>query len=337
VMAEGRFTNPVVASLAGVKDFFSKQQLASRFSDEDQADGRTVLITGANSGLGFALAVEFAKRGARVIMAGRSKIPEAGMRVKKLSGSDKVEMRYLDLSRIGTIHDLVQSLVDEDVKIDICILNAAIALPGSRRTESGQDEMFLVNYLSNVILTHLLLSSSVIELKKSAPQSKMIFISSDSHQGATYIDYDEFGRYFEYGVSKGISNYSYFKLVLNTYATELSRRVNANSSSLNINVICPGPVHSNIVKEAPWLLRTLLKGIFWVVFKSPAKAARPVVYMALSDDYEGKTNEYLHMFNPKKMDPKVYEPGEGEKLWKRSLDLLEGIDPQHPAYAGFFS
>jgi cation diffusion facilitator CzcD-associated flavoprotein CzcO len=65
-MAEGRFTNPVVASLAGVKDFFSKQELASRFSDEDRAEGQTVLITGANSGLGFALAVEFAKRGARI-------------------------------------------------------------------------------------------------------------------------------------------------------------------------------------------------------------------------------------------------------------------------------
>ena len=72
-MAEGRFTNPVVASLAGVKDFFAKQELASRFSEKDRADGMTVLITVANSGLGFALAVEFAKRGARVIMAGRSK------------------------------------------------------------------------------------------------------------------------------------------------------------------------------------------------------------------------------------------------------------------------
>jgi len=331
-MAEGRFTNPVVASLAGVKDFFSKQQLESRFSDEDRADGKTVLITGANSGLGFALAVQFAKRGARVIMAGRSKIPEAGNRVKKLSGSDSVEMHYMDLSKIETIHSFVQSLVDQGIQIDVCILNAATALPGSRKTESGQDEMFLVNYLSNVILSQLLLSKSVIELKDSSPLSKMIFISSDSHQGATHIDYDEFGRYFEYGVSKGISNYSYFKLVLNTYATELSRRINTDSTLLGINVICPGPVHSNIVKEAPWLLRMTLKGIFWVVFKSPAKASRPVVYMALSPDYSGKTNEYLHMFNPKKMDPKVYEIQEGEKLWSRSLDLLREIDPQHEAY-----
>ena len=331
-MAEGRFTNPVVASLAGVKDFFAKQELAGRYSETDRADGKTVLITGANSGLGFAMAVEFARRGARVLMAGRSKIPEAGERVKKLSGSESVEMHFLDLSKIESIHSFVRSLADQKTRVDICILNAATALPGSRETASGQDEMFLVNYLSNVILTRLLLSKSVITLKESAPLSRMIFISSDSHQGATHIDYNEFGRYFKYGVSKGISNYSYFKLVLNTYATELSRRINGDSVKIGINVICPGPVHSNIVKEAPWLLRMTLKGIFWVVFKSPAKAARPVVYMALSKDYEGLSNEYLHMFNPKKMDPKVYEDSEGEKLWTASMDLLRSIDPDHLDY-----
>ena len=327
-MAEGRFTNPVVASLAGVKDFFAKQELADRYSEDDRADGKTVLITGANSGLGFALAVAFAERGGKVIMAGRSSIPEASDRVKKKSGSENVEMRYLDLSKIETIHRFVQSLSDDEVTLDLCILNAAAALPGSRKTESGQDELFLVNYLSNVILTQLLLKKTVLKLQDAAPLSKLIFISSDSHQGASYIDYDEFGKYFEYGVSKAISNYSYFKLVLNTYATELSGRINQDSIKLSINTICPGPVHSNIVKEAPWLLRMILKGIFWVVFKSPAKAARPVVYMALSPDYENTTNEYLHMFNPKQMDPKVYEETERKKLWEHSMDLLKEIDPE---------
>jgi NAD(P)-dependent dehydrogenase (short-subunit alcohol dehydrogenase family) len=331
-MAEGRFTNPVIASLAGVRDFFARQKLAERFSDDDRADGLNVLVTGANSGLGFALAVAFAERGARVIMAGRSKIPQAGEKVKELSGSGTVEMRFLDLSDIPSIHAFVESLVNDGIRIDICILNAGVALPGSRKTASGQDEMFLVNYLSDVILTRLLIEKSVIEPKQKGIPPRMIFISSDSHQGATAIDYSEFGRYFEYGVSKGISNYSYFKLVLNTYATELSRRVNEKSVVLSVNAICPGPVHSNIVKEAPWLLRMILKGIFWVIFKSPARAARPVVYMALSSDYEGRTNEYLHMFNPKKMDPKVYDPAEGRKLWEKTMELLEEIDPAHGSY-----
>jgi len=336
-MAEGRFKNPVVASLAGIRDFFSKQQLADRFTDQDRADGLTVLITGATSGLGFALATEFAKRGAEVIMACRSRIPEAGERVKELSGSDRVEMRFLDLSDIGSIHRFTDSLVRDNISVDICILNAATTLPKSRKTPSGQDEMFLVNYLSNVILINLLLQNSVIRPQDPDPSQenssagktppRMIFISSDSHQGSSAIDYNEFGRYFDYGVSKAISNYSYFKLVLNTYAVELSRRINRDGMKVSVNLICPGPVNSNIVKEAPWLLRMILKGIFTIVFKSPAKAARPVVYMALSPDYAGTTGEYLHMFNPKKMDPKVYDPAEGRKLWERSMELLKEIDP----------
>lgn len=326
-MAEGRFTNPVVATLAGVRDFFARQELAHRLTDQDRADGLTVLITGANSGLGFALAVEFARRGAKVIMAGRSRIPEAGEEVKRRSGSETVEMRRVDLSNIESIHQFVTGLIRDRISVDICMLNAAAALPGSRKTASGQDEMFLVNYLSNVLLTHLLLSSGCIELKKQDDFSKIIFISSDSHRGSSYIDYDEFGRYFEYGVSKAISNYSYFKLLLNTYGTELSRRINHPKLCLTVNLICPGPVHSNIVKEAPWLLRMVLKGIFWIIFKSPRKAARPVVYMALSEDYRNTTNEYLHMFNPKRMDQKVYEEKEGKKLWERSMALLKAIDP----------
>ena len=191
-MAEGRFTNPVVATLAGVKDFFSRQKLASRLSEGDRAEGKTVLITGANSGLGFALAVDFAKRGARVIMACRSQIPEAGEKVKKLSGSHDIEMRYIDLSKIGTIHEFVQSLVRDGITIDICVLNAAVALPGPRKTETGQDEFFQVNYLSNVSLTLLLIRHRIIRLKEEGQLSRLIFVSSDSHQGATSIDYDEF-------------------------------------------------------------------------------------------------------------------------------------------------
>lgn len=327
-MSHGRFDNPVVASLAGFWDRFRKQELESHFTENDRFDGKNVLVTGANSGLGFAVAVEIARRGGRVIMACRRQIPDSGEKVMKLSGSRNVEMRFLDLSKIDSIHAFCKSLENEGIKLDITILNAGVTPAKARKTASGQDEMFLVNYLSNVLLTNLLLTSGVIrpDLKLDF-KPRIIFISSDSHQGSSYIDYDEFGRYFDYGVSKAIANYSYFKLVLNTYATELSRRVNTEGVKAGINVICPGPVNSNIVKEAPFLLRIVLKSIFTVIFKSPGKACKPVVYMAISPDFEGRTNEYLHMFKPKKMDFKVYIPEEGEKLWDRSIELWKSIDP----------
>ena len=327
-MSHGRFDNPVVASLAGFWDRFRKQELESHLTDNDRFDGKNILVTGANSGLGFAIAVEIAKRGGHVIMGCRSQIPEAGLKVGKLSGSDNVEMRYLDLSKIGSIHAFCDGLRDEGVNLDITILNAGVTPARARKTESGQDEMFLVNYLSNVMLTNLLISSGVINTNTNGFKPRVIFISSDSHQGSSHIDYDEFGRYFDYGVSKAIANYSYFKLVLNTYATQLSRRVNGHGLKAGINVICPGPVNSNIVKEAPFLLRVILKSIFTIIFKAPRKACRPVVYMAISPDFEGRTNEYLHMFRPKKMDSKVYIPEEGAKLWVRSIEVWRSIDPK---------
>lgn len=328
-MSHGRFDNPVVAALAGFWDLFRKQDNVDRFTENDRADGLTCLVTGANSGLGFAVAVELARRGAKVIMACRREIPEAGERLKQASGSDRVEMRYLDLSKIETIHDFCEGLARDGIRLDVTVLNAGVALPKARKTPSGLEEMFLVNYLSNVMLTTLLINRGIIgtEEKSDALKPRIIFISSDSHQGSSYIDYDEFGKYYDYGPSKGIANYSYFKLILNTYATELSRRLNGSEVHAGVNVICPGPVHSNIIKEAPFFLRIALGSIFKVIFRSPAKAALPVVYLALSPDFEGKSNEYLHMFNNKKMDPKIYLPEEGNKLWERSFELWKSVDP----------
>jgi NAD(P)-dependent dehydrogenase (short-subunit alcohol dehydrogenase family) len=328
-MSHGRFDNPALASLAGFWDRFRKQELESRLTENDRFDGKTVLVTGANSGLGFAITIEIARRGGHVIMGCRSQIPQAGDKAKRRSGSDTIEMRYLDLTKIDSIHAFADGCVKDGIKLDITILNAGVTPAKARKTASGLDEMFLVNYLANVMLTNLLMTPGVINTNTNTQTFKprVIFISSDSHQGSSYVDYDEFGRYFDYGVSKAIANYSYFKLVLNTYATELSRKVNQDGFKAGINVICPGPVNSNIVKEAPLILRLILKSIFSVIFKSPKKACKPVVYMAISSDFEGRTNECLHMFRPKKMDFKIYIPEEGAKLWKRSVETWKQVDP----------
>jgi NAD(P)-dependent dehydrogenase (short-subunit alcohol dehydrogenase family) len=323
-MAHGRFDNPIVAALAGFKDFFSKQSLAEKLKEEDRIDHKTCLVTGANSGLGYALAVDLAKRGGNVLMAQRRELTESESRARHDSNSDHVYAKYLDLSKIDTIHDFVDKLKQQNTTLDIIILNAGVALPKARKTDSGLEEMFLVNYLSNFILLHLLFTAGLISTKNSIP--RIVFISSDSHQGSSHIDFEEFGRYFDYGVSKGMNYYSYYKLVLNTLAIEFSRRFNSNKVKYSFNVICPGPVNTNIIKEAPWMLRVALGGIFSVIFKKPSDAAKAVLYMAISADYEKTSGEYLHMFNPKKMDPKVYLQEEGRKLWEASEKVWQSVD-----------
>lgn len=340
-MAEqGRFTNPVSAALAGVKDLFRKQDLADDYTDALRADGKTVLITGASSGVGLGLAKDLAARGAHVIMACRSRVPEAMEEVRAASGSDRVSIRPLDLADLDSIHAFCDGLRDDGVRLDGALFNAGMAAPGARRTASGLDEIFLVNYLSKFITANRLLADGVIPNdtvagnRRGAAPSRMIYTSSDSHQGASAIDFDVFGQFREYGVNKAINYYSYYKLVLNTFNTELSRRLAPGGAvDVSVHTFCPGPVNTNITREAPGWLRAILGAIFTVAFRTPAQGAMPGTWLATSPSIEGETNRYLHMLNRKRMDPKVYDPAAGARLWDASAAVWRGVDPDRARVA----
>ena len=79
------------------------------------------------------------------------------------------------------------------------------------------------------------------------------------------------------------------------------------------------------MRDAPLWLRTILKGIFRVAFRSPEVAARPVAYLCTAPEFERETGRYLHMFIPKRMDEKCYDAGEGARLWERSIELCRSV------------
>ena len=113
---------------------------------------------------------------------------------------------------------------------------------------------------------------------------------------------------------------------MTTFAQELSRRLNPNQNTeYSVFVLCPGPVNSNIAREAPAIFQPLLKVVFGIFFSSPEKASEPVIYLAASKDVEGKATDYLFLMSRKDVDEKVVKQENGKKLWKHTEELLNDI------------
>jgi NAD(P)-dependent dehydrogenase (short-subunit alcohol dehydrogenase family) len=289
-------------------------------------------------------------------MACRSGIPEMGEKVKKLSGNQNIHMLPVDFSDINSIKKLVSDLQSSSLfgegaggGIDILVCNAGIVPKQSRKTPQGLEEMFMVNYFSKFIFVNLMLENhcfsdggtglndpnSAIRTPQSEvrnpkseiriPKSdipRIIFVASESHRNPEKFDWDEFGKYRDYSIGKSIELYGYYKLLLTTFSVELSRRLNPNGvTNYSVFSMCPGPVNSNIAREAPKAFIPLLKLVFGIFFKSPAKAAVPVVYLAASGDVSGKPFDYMFLMSRKAVDEKASDRANGKRLWELSEEL----------------
>ena len=325
---QDKYKSPVTAILTGIFDLFRRSRPDCFLMPSDRLDGKTVLVDGASSGLGFAIATEVARRGAKVIMACRSGIPEKGEKVKKLSGNNDVHMVFVDFRDLSGIRHLASVIQDKYAPIDIYICNSAIVPYKSRKTPQGLEEMFMVNYLSKFIFVNLLFSPLSAPIPNPSPTrgkgvERIIFITSESHRNPKEFIWNDFGKYREYGINKSVELYGYYKLYLVTFARELSRRLNKpGTPGISVFALCPGPVNSNIAREAPKIFKPLLKLVFGIFFRSPQKAATPAVYLAASKEEEGKPFDYLFLMNRKTIDPKAEDPENGKKLWDLSENLI---------------
>lgn len=331
-MAERKHDNPLTAVVSGLLDQRSKGPKVAPVPADVRLDGRTCLVTGANSGLGKAIAIRLAKRGAHVIMACRSGIPEAGEDVRAQSGSDQVEMMKVDLSNFDSMMAFCDELRDRNVTLDAAVFNAGVVPVTSRKNEHGLELMFAVNFLAKFVLLNRLLHDGVIpnaafgNNSRAEDPPRVIFISSETHRSSIPIDFDAFGEPIEYGVSDGVKYYGLSKLHLTTYFQQLSRRLNPGSTGENpdvcVHALCPGAVNSNMAREAPTWLKPVLKPVMALLFQSPEKASIPADYLIVSDEMGAKTGEYMHMMRIKESSQASMDPAKGALLWSKTEELL---------------
>lgn len=182
--------------------------------------GKTAIVTGSNTGIGKETALDFAKRGARVILACRDeeKATKAAKDIITETGSDKVVVRVLDLSSFESVRAFAKVINETEGRLDILVNNAGLGR-SYRLTEDGYETVFQVNYLSHFLLSLLLME----KIKKSAP-SRIVNVSSMAHDSKhVTLRLDDFVLSKE--KYSPFQRYGRSKLAQVVFTTELSQRL----------------------------------------------------------------------------------------------------------------
>ncbi|MEV6558126.1 SDR family oxidoreductase [Nocardia sp. NPDC051756] len=274
---------------------------------------KTILITGATSGIGRAAALQCAAGGHRLVLVGRNprKLADTATAVRA-AGARGVDTLECDFASQAAIRQLAKNVLAQYDRLDVLANNAGGYHKQRTETEDGIEMTFGVNHLGGFLLTELLVDLMV----RNAP-SRILFTSSVLHFGAT-LDFDDLG--FESGYS-GEKAYSRSKLANILYARALARRL--EGAGVTVNAFHPGAVESGIWDSLPWYgqpLIALAKRLFMIPV---GEGGRALSYLATDPEVAGVTGVYFQKNRVKIPSRRAQDDALGLRLCEVSATMVE--------------
>lgn len=293
--------------------------------------GRTALVTGANSGLGYATSLALARQGARVLLACRDLV-RGGSALARLRGevpTAQAELVQLDLASLASVRAAAAQVRDRVPALDLLVDNAGVMAIDRQLTEDGFERQLGTNHLGHFALTGLLLPTLL-----AAPAPRVVVVSSTAHK-AGRIDLDDLmgeRRYTRWGA------YGQSKLANLLFARELHRRATEKGLPLLVASAHPGYAATNLQSgQGSFLLEAAMKVGNLVLGQSERSGAWPQLYAATMPDVQG--DDYFGPGGPGELrgHPKrvgrttaAQDGAVAHLLWDRSEDLTgvryEGLD-----------
>jgi NAD(P)-dependent dehydrogenase (short-subunit alcohol dehydrogenase family) len=245
---------------------------AARITDQS---GRTFVVTGANSGLGFETARQLAAHGGRVVLAVRNQAKgrDAVARLTAAVPSATVESRALDLSDLDSVRDFADAIQRDGIAVDVLVNNAGVMFPPRRLTRQGFESQFATNHLGHFALTGLLFDTI-----RRGPDPRVVTVSSNLHKGGS-IHFDDLTGERSYSPR---AFYQQSKLANVLFGLELDRRVRAAGIPVRSVLAHPGYSATNLQSSGPTGLgKQLMKVSNRLVAQSAAMGALPELYAAV--------------------------------------------------------
>jgi NAD(P)-dependent dehydrogenase (short-subunit alcohol dehydrogenase family) len=277
--------------------------------------GKTVLVTGATSGIGVPTATALARMGARTVIVARdrAKGEATAAQIKRETGNDAVELLVADLSSLAEVRRLAAEFKAAHDRLHVLVNNAGAYNAGRSTTVDGYETTFAVDHLAYFLLTELLLDT----LKASAP-ARVVNVSSAAHIGG-HINFDDLQGARRYS---GMRAYGQSKLANVLFTYELARRL--AGSGVTANCLHPGVVRTNFGKSNGGFVGgafAVFQAVGRPFFITPEKGAETTIHLAASPDVEGVTGAYFVKCRQHESNAESRDEAVAKRLWDVSEQL----------------
>ncbi|MGH8289428.1 MAG: SDR family NAD(P)-dependent oxidoreductase [Steroidobacteraceae bacterium] len=274
--------------------------------------GKTVVITGATSGIGAVAARRLAERGARIIFVARDR-QRAEQTLRALRTANPAaahSAHFADLSRLRDMKRVAAEIAAAESSIDVLINNAGAIAARNQLTEDGLGVMFATNHMSYFVITNLLLE----RLRAVAGGARIVCTASAAHQRAR-LDFEHLQD------QKGYTGYGTTKLCNILFTRELARRI--AGSGVTASCLHPGFVATRFGDGAGGPIRlgiAIAKRLFAL---SPEEGAKTMVYLASSPEVEGRSGGYYSQCAPEVPSAQAQSDENARRLWELSARIAE--------------
>ncbi len=272
---------------------------------------KTILITGANTGIGLATAETLIKDGHHVILACRNpeKAKVAQQHLQSF-GTGQVDTVQLDLNSLEQINQTANEIIAKYEKIDVLVNNAGMMTPNLEATVDGYEKQFGVNYLGPFLWTMKLLP-----LVKKAEQGRIIHLASMMHVLGSIkpasFKADQIGKY------NGVLSYGNSKLANLLFSNALAQQL--KGTQVTSNALHPGGVDSEIYRELPkWQYAVIKLGLI-----PPSKPAALIKKMAFDPKWAKRNGDYASLQTPAFKSAKAKNKLLAQQLYDQSIELIK--------------
>ena len=274
--------------------------------------GKTVIITGATSGIGEVAAIRLAEQGARIVFTARDKAraDDTMAALRKANPNADHAVHLADLSTLAEMKRVGKILAQEP-KIDVLVNNAGALFNKRQETADGLEMTFALNHMGYFVITNILLN----KLKLGA---RIVTVASNAHRGAK-LKFDDLQSTRGY---VGFPVYSKSKLANILFNRELARRA---PQGVTANALHPGFVDTHFGDNSGGLMSTVLKVAKPIGAISPEEGAKTIIYLASSQDVAGVTGGYFFECKPSTPTAEARNDADAKRLWAVSQQIAEAL------------